>query len=117
MPREGAGLRRVRLFFWWTLLVGALAVVFIYSYVPAELRVWQAREEYDAARAMLEDVTRQRAELEGRLTDLYTRVDSVELGARSEYRLIRPGERLEILELRPARDSSVATARPPVPAR
>lgn len=90
------------------LLLG-MVTAFALIYVPTQRDLRASRANYERARADFEQTQEQQRQLERRLEALRTRVDSVELGARTEYRLVRPGERLEILAWRSAGLESGAT--------
>lgn len=90
-------MRRLRLTLWGlTVLVGIVGA-FGLLHAPALETRSSSRAQYEEAKAELDAITARRRALESRVNDLRTRVDSVELSARVEYRLVRPGERIEII--------------------
>jgi cell division protein FtsB len=85
-----------------------LGGVYALTWAVGRQQLASARESYQAGRARLGAAQAQQRALEARLAALRTQTDFVELGARQEYRLIRPGERLEVIHLvggAPATDS------------
>ncbi len=90
-------MRHGKLFGWTLALVVALGAVFTMLYGPSHRERETARDRYEEARAELDSVTARRRALDQRVDELRTRVDSVELSARIEYRLARPGERIELV--------------------
>lgn len=90
---------------WSSLLIVALTTVFAILYGPSLKESEVAREGYEEARKELDAITTRRRSLEQRVDELRTRVDSVELSARVEYRLARPGERVELIQHFPPDDS------------
>ena len=91
-------MRRVRLTLLGVLIVVLIVTAFGLLYAPALSNREEARQSWEQARQELEELSTRRLLLEDNVSALRTRVDSVELSARVQYRLIRPGERVEILE-------------------
>ena len=92
-------MKRLRTAIWLGLILVLTTGAFVSLYVPSMREVAEARADYNLTRERLESVNNQTRSLEGRLDDLQTRVDSVVLDARREYRLVKPGERLELIHV------------------
>jgi len=90
-------MRRLRLTLWGLIVLVGIVGAFGLLYAPALESRSASRAQYEEAKAELDAVTARRRSLETRVADLRTRVDSVELSARTEYRLVRPGERVEVI--------------------
>lgn len=90
----------------WRLILGATVTLFLalgafgLLLAPSLTEMRSAKERYAQAQANLSAVDRRQEVLENQVTALRTHIDSVELGARREYRLVKPGERMEILSSR-----------------
>ena len=78
-------------------LLGSCAIFWLY-YKPSQDELKQARLEYDDMVENLEVVMDGQQHLQQRLTSLQTQVDFVELDARRQYRLIRPGEHIAMID-------------------
>ncbi len=94
-------MRRLRLILWTCFFLTAVAGVFVLLFLPGLTARNNARAQYKLAQQGVEEIQSTKFELENRLSALRTHVDSVELGARVEYRLIKPGERIELIESAP----------------
>lgn len=95
-------MRNLRLVLWLGLFVSCAAGAFFLHFLPSRQRIVEARRSFAGAQSDLQKTTADLKELETRLFNLQTNVDAVELGARAEYRLVRPGERLELITWRDA---------------
>ena len=84
-------------FFCILMLVGSCSIFWLY-YKPSQEELRHAKEEYDRARASYLAAEETQVRLQQRLTSLQTQVDFVELDARRQYRLIRPGEHIAMIE-------------------
>jgi cell division protein FtsB len=93
-------MRHLRLVLWLLLFVSLATGTFFLHFLPARERVAEARVSLEDAQEDLGLTTAEQKQLETRLFNLQTNVDAVELGARAEYRLVRPGERLELISWR-----------------
>jgi cell division protein FtsB len=92
-------MRALRLSFWLAMFVAVAAGAFALHFLPAQRDLAEARRAFETARRDLEAAGHEVRDLEARVQGLRTNVDAVELGARTEYRLIRPGERLELVQV------------------
>ncbi|MCB2155418.1 septum formation initiator family protein [bacterium] len=90
---------RWRLVIWATLALLLAVGAFSLLLAPSLTDMHRAKVHYAEARENLEAVDLQQKVLENQVTALRTHIDSIELGARREYRLIKPGEKLEILQV------------------
>ncbi|MBX3729131.1 MAG: hypothetical protein KF858_08085 [Candidatus Sumerlaeia bacterium] len=97
-------MRALRLGFWLAMFLAVAAGAFALHFLPAQRDLAEARRAFQAAHGDLKAAETEVRDLEARVQGLRTNVDAVELGARTEYRLIRPGERLELVQVggRPA---------------
>ena len=96
---ESFPMRRWRLIIW-SMAVVLLAVgCFGVLLLPSLTAMGAAERHYAEAKTNLQAVDRRQEALENQVLAMRTHIDSVMLGARREYRLIMPGERLEILQV------------------
>lgn len=108
----------------WSTLVSAIVVtsvicLVLLAYGATFLTVRdahsRARTGFDQAQTDLQETERSRQLLESRIESLRTHVDAVRLQARNEFRLIMPGERIEVIAIDKSSDLSprvVATTLP-----
>ena len=63
----------------------------------ARLRLNTAREQYENMRGDVDDLNAEQDNLKSSLSSLQNHVESVELRAREQYRLIKPGEHIAMI--------------------
>jgi hypothetical protein len=75
----------------------AIGIYFLYE-IPNRQSIEQARSEYDRVRDVLLEKSQLQRQKNRHFDALQHQIDSVELDARRQFRLIRPGEKIGMLE-------------------
>ncbi len=85
-------------------VVGLIGLAFGSTFLMVRDTRDRARQNYEQVLNALQATEAERLLLEQQIESLRTHVDAVRLQARNEFRLILPGERIEVFATRPAPD-------------